>query len=173
MAVSNVMPIRPDVTTAGTDTEGSVVHCLWHLVSSNASGTVRLLLGAVEIGHIEVHEGGVQHAEIPGARGDEALRLLPRMPGLRASLGPESDSPTTTVTIDWRSVLDPNGELQAQSAPDEGSTKNYDALFREATAAYVQRRYRDALELYEQCAALRPDDRRIIHNLRRLRERIG
>jgi len=48
---------------------------------------------------------------------------------------------------------------------------DYDALFERATRAYVRRSYDEAMTLFEEYLARRPDDRRALHNLEQLRKR--
>jgi tetratricopeptide (TPR) repeat protein len=67
----------------------------------------------------------------------------------------------------------PAPEASTTPAPPSASplpTGNdlFDQLFRQATEAYVRRAYPQAIELFLQCAALRPEDRRVQHNLQRL-----
>jgi len=176
MTLTNVMPIRPGVEADLLAVEQeTVAQTVWKLVSESRTGCVQIWLGAVQIGRIDVLDGVVRHAEIPGARGDVALELIHRLPGARASVGPYYEV-EATVTVDWRPVLDPKGMLQRPEAPvivAVTEPDDFGDLFRQATTAYVGRRYEEALDLFERCAALAPDDRRVAHNLRRLRERLG
>jgi hypothetical protein len=49
---------------------------------------------------------------------------------------------------------------------------DYEGLFREATEAYLRRDLPRACTLFERCRAMRPDDRRVQHNLDRLQLRM-
>jgi hypothetical protein len=50
--------------------------------------------------------------------------------------------------------------------------EDFDAVFVEGMRAYARRDYRGALERFERCARLRPDDARVTHNIERLRRRL-
>jgi hypothetical protein len=47
----------------------------------------------------------------------------------------------------------------------------FDALVQQATAAYLRRDYAEALRCFEECLALRPGDRQVLHNIERLKKR--
>lgn len=53
------------------------------------------------------------------------------------------------------------------SAPEDP----YEALYRQATLAYMRREYTRAVELFERCLDERPDDSRVIHNLSKLQKK--
>jgi hypothetical protein len=53
----------------------------------------------------------------------------------------------------------------AEPAPD------FDALFRSGTERYLARDYAEAERLFGCCHALRPEDRRVLHNIERLAKR--
>lgn len=53
------------------------------------------------------------------------------------------------------------------SAPEDP----YEALYRQATLAYMRREYTRAVDLFERCLAERPDDSRVIHNLSKLQKK--
>jgi tetratricopeptide (TPR) repeat protein len=48
----------------------------------------------------------------------------------------------------------------------------FQALFAQATEAYLVRDYARAFDLFTQCAQLRPEDRRVLHNLKALQKRL-
>lgn len=189
MTPPNVTPIRPE--SVGTEERGARPHeavgrAVARLVTSGRSGSVRLWIGSAQIGRLDVHEGRVRHAEIPGARGDVALGLVPRLLGVHAVIE-EYRPVASTVTVDWRTVLDPDGELEqgvtTQPLEPDGEPEHdmttkapepeadLGRLFQQATAAYVARRYDEAQALFERCAELAPDDRFVAHNLERMRKR--
>ena len=57
-------------------------------------------------------------------------------------------------------------------AADEREPESpYEIHTREATEAYLRRDYAEALRLFELCLVIRPGDRRILHNIERLRNR--
>ena len=171
---TNVTPIRPGVIGIGAGElmpREVVGRAVVRLVAEGRSGSVRLWIGSAQIGRVDVHEGRVRHAEIPGAQGDAALGLVPRLSGVQVVIEPYQAVPST-VTLDWKQVLDPDGALERDGlVPRAERSEGFAELFREATAAYVARRYDDAQALFERCAELEPDDRRVAHNLERLRAR--
>lgn len=176
MSSTNVTPIRPGMVgiEGGTPPRVVVGRAVVRLVGSRRSGSVRLWIGSAQIGRLDVHEGRVRHAEIPGARGDAALGLVPRLSGVHVVIEPYQPV-APTVTIDWRTVLDPGGELEQggaeAKAEPEPDGDELGRVFRRATAAYMARRFDEAQELFERCAELAPEDRRVAHNLERLRKR--
>lgn len=58
--------------------------------------------------------------------------------------------------------------VQLPASTPEG---RYDELFRRATEAYLRRDVDTALALFTECRELRPDDRRVQHNIERLEAR--
>ena len=46
-------------------------------------------------------------------------------------------------------------------------------LFSDGTQAYLRRDYAKALGCFEECLTLRPMDKRVAHNIERLRERVS
>ncbi len=191
--MTNVMPMRPQFEEHVTQAAGElgtartgIGSVLAGLSAGQQSQTVGLCLGAVEVGRIDVADGVVVHAEVPGATGDVALRLSAKLAGIRTVLRDGEPCGQRTVTIDWRTVFEVTHD-DAPPPPNAGSStasahlepiaadpeQDYEGLFRAATAAYIQRDYARALELFEQCHAARPQDRRVAHNLDRLRTRQG
>jgi hypothetical protein len=57
----------------------------------------------------------------------------------------------------------------SNSHPDDG----FDALFAQATEAYLLRDFQRAVDLFTQCSLLRPADRRVLHNLKALQRRLS
>lgn len=55
--------------------------------------------------------------------------------------------------------------------PDQGKDK-FDSIHGAAVAAYLERRYDEAVSLFEACLSLRPGDRRIVKNLTLIRKRL-
>jgi hypothetical protein len=75
---------------------------------------------------------------------------------------------------------EPSSELKTpiESVPEEDAPsfpglegEQYEELFRKATQAYMTRAYDKALELLRTCAALRPSDERIKHNIAKIQNR--
>jgi len=66
---------------------------------------LRLWMGAIEVGLIGISAGRVVFAELPGATGDAALRLLASLTGAR--LAPESwTTRGSNVDLQWRGLVD-------------------------------------------------------------------
>jgi len=82
-----------------------------------------------------------------------------RIPGLRTGRAapPETPSPLH---------LSPK-------LPSAKTEADFDTLFIQAMRAYGRRDHHAALDLFDQCADLRPDDSRVQHNRLRLRKRLG
>lgn len=57
----------------------------------------------------------------------------------------------------------------SNAQPDDG----FDSLFAQATEAYLLRDYQRAVDLFTQCSLVRPEDRRVQHNLKALQRRLG
>lgn len=61
---------------------------------------------------------------------------------------------------------------EEHAPPTTRSGGGYEALFRDATSAYISRRYELALQLFNECLRERPQDARVLHNLRQLERRL-
>jgi hypothetical protein len=165
-----IIELRQSTSRPTTPIVRPVERFLIELEARSADADLALLLGEVIVGYLAVRGGEVKHAELPGAEGDTALSMLPQLAGLQARVDATTDS-RTTVSTSWRSYYpehDPRLRMPklaavADIAPD------FDALFRQATQAYVRRDRARAQDLFEQCQALRPGDARVLHNLERLR----
>lgn len=48
----------------------------------------------------------------------------------------------------------------------------FEEMFRQAMTTYLRRQYKEALQLFQECLLLRPDDPRTLYNVERLRKRI-
>lgn len=55
---------------------------------------------------------------------------------------------------------------------DDGMQEAYETFFRAGTQAYLRHDFARALEAFEACLRLRPGDRRVLHNLERLKTRV-
>ncbi|MBI4952413.1 MAG: hypothetical protein HY908_10300 [Myxococcales bacterium] len=93
-----------------------------------------------------------------------------RLPGLPETARPPLDAEVPETT---RSLGAPSNEPAPRAATSGSAGDPFEALFQEATLAYVRRDYEAALQGFERCAALRPDDPNVRHNIQRLRQRIG
>jgi hypothetical protein len=67
---------------------------------------------------------------------------------------PETARSSSAIRIELRTE-------PVEAAPETPEERHYRELFQRGTAAFVQRRYADALELFEACRGLRPDDDRV------------
>jgi tetratricopeptide (TPR) repeat protein len=116
-----------------------------------------------------------------------ALANAAAKPATTSSLPPPHTAPSP---IEERAPIPSVAPVERKSTPDTGRPTSkptadskppadakpedpFDAMFREATAAYVSRDYPKAIELFTRCLALRPDDRSVQHNLQRLQSRRG
>lgn len=61
--------------------------------------------------------------------------------------------------------------MEAEEEPAEED--RFDALFADATRAYLRRELDRAEALFTECASIRPNDRRVKANLKRLAEKKG
>jgi hypothetical protein len=59
----------------------------------------------------------------------------------------------------------------APPEPPAAELLEADRLLKEATEAYLKRDYGEALRLFSECLVLRPGDRKILHNIERLKKR--
>ncbi len=68
----------------------------------------------------------------------------------------------------------PPASLPEEALPprEANSDAEFEALFKEATLAYVRRDFGTARELFERCLEKRPGDARVIGNLEKLKKRI-
>jgi tetratricopeptide (TPR) repeat protein len=83
-------------------------------------------------------QGPVESSELKPSSAPGSARMLPAAPASAAAETPEA-------------------ELE----------KTYRALFAAGTTAFVQRRFREAVDAFEECARLRPDDKAVHVMLRR------
>ena len=61
--------------------------------------------------------------------------------------------------------------LNATSPEERAAVERFEVLFRQGTQAYLRHDFKTALDVFEECLRLRPSDRRVLHNLERLRNR--
>ncbi len=90
-----------------------------------------------------------------------------RTPALPTSAEPPSaPQPVASSPAPQPAPETPNPPQSQHAAED-----SFDVLFREATEAYVRRDYAKAIALFTRCQTIRPEDRRVQHNLQRLQSR--
>ncbi|MEQ9503896.1 MAG: hypothetical protein RIT81_43980 [Deltaproteobacteria bacterium] len=127
--------------------------------------TSRVLARLMERGGLVAQEPS-SYTPVPRSVSDTRFRLIVTEPTLTPASVVEEPTPHP-IPIP---VPDPVVEPAAAPAPgpvaDEYTTK-----FADATKAYLERRYEDAINLFEACLTLRPGDRRAQHNLERIRSR--
>jgi hypothetical protein len=58
-----------------------------------------------------------------------------------------------------------------QDDPVKAPGTRFAALIQDATAAYLRRDYDRALRLFEECLSIDPADRRVQHNIERIKNR--
>lgn len=63
---------------------------------------LRVSLGAIEIGVVDLQDGELVHAELPGASGDRAVELLARMRRVDIACEPLPQTPVLDVSRPWR-----------------------------------------------------------------------
>lgn len=61
--------------------------------------------------------------------------------------------------------------LAGSTPAEREALESFEALFRKGTQAYLKHDFATAKEAFEECLGLRPNDRRVLHNLERLRNR--
>lgn len=66
----------------------------------------------------------------------------------------------------------PAGAADSSVVLDDASQQAYEELFRTGTQAYLKHDFATALESFTACAHLRPGDKRVLHNLERLKQRM-
>jgi TolA-binding protein len=100
------------------------------------------------------------------------LAALVAAGAMPATLAPAAMPPPAAPPVPLAAELAPAAP-RAEAVPQIPSRPgvDYDALFERATRAYVRRSYDEAMTLFEEYLAKRPDDRRALHNLEQLRKR--
>ncbi|MCC7073706.1 MAG: hypothetical protein IT383_20515 [Deltaproteobacteria bacterium] len=66
----------------------------------------------------------------------------------------------------------PAGAADSSVVLDDASQQAYEELFRSGTQAYLKHDFTTALQSFNACARLRPGDKRVLHNLERLKQRM-
>ena len=96
----------------------------------------------------------------------------PRAPARSA---PARSAPARSASTPRASTPSARRRVTQTTPPPASSATSdeFDELFEQATCAYVRRDYRSALELFERCLTLRPNDGRTKHNLSRLQGRLN
>lgn len=90
---------------------------------------------------------------------------------LAAPLAPSLPEPAVEETSRPISSSAPAATSLTGAAGARVELSDFERSLREATAAYLRRDLAQALELFEACNALRPNDSRVKHNLELLRKR--
>ncbi|MBK8257464.1 MAG: hypothetical protein IPK82_32950 [Polyangiaceae bacterium] len=100
------------------------------------------------------------------------LKLLVRLFVSPASTAGDSSIPNSSVTPRPTAVSTPPPARSAESKmPAAKAEPTFDDLFRDATRAYLARRYAEAEALFEKCKSLKPDDARVRVSLVQLAKR--
>lgn len=95
--------------------------------------------------------------------------LTPSEPPPRVS-GPPASTTHVKLPPPPRAPSEP-ASMEAEEEPAEED--RFDALFADATRAYLRRELDRAEALFTECASIRPNDRRVKANLKRLAEKKG
>lgn len=109
----------------------------------------------------------------------ESSRLA-RLQTLRALVGlvdrrvvtlraPRPSPPVSRPAVSTPSAPRPS----APPVKPEAHEGSFEQLFSDGTQAYLRRDYAKALGCFEECLSLRPMDKRVAHNIERLRERVS
>ncbi len=80
---------------------------------------------------------------------------------------------TSSVPPPPKATLRPTASAPPAAVAATLDAASYDDLFERATRAYVRRDVDEALLLFEGCLKRRPDDRRVRHNIEKLKQRKG
>ncbi len=87
--------------------------------------------------------------------------------------GPPPPRPSRPVPSPSRpDAAPPSAPPRLAPTPQAGDGQQFDALFRQATEAYLRRDYLSALSIFEVCRTLQPDDKRVLHNIEKLQQRV-
>jgi hypothetical protein len=101
--------------------------------------------------------------EVAAARAAGQLIIGEGAVAPRHSVGALSLPPDVVPTSGEFSLATPRAERAATDA--------FEVTFRRGTQAYLRHDFKTALEAFEDCLRQRPGDRRVLHNLERLRNR--
>ena len=66
-----------------------------------------------------------------------------------------------------------NSKTVQQNKTSAANDETYESLFKKATAAYVRRNYKESLALYSKCQLLQPDNSKVNHNIKKLKQRLS
>lgn len=138
-------------------------------LSSQPSQAPQALASAPEQ-ELGLHEDTApsQEARSPTIPPQAAAAAAPSARQALAELTPKASEP-----ISHQQTHSDGRKTQPKApAPEQASeTDPYERLYKEATLAYIRRDHDRALALFKQCAAQRPDDKRVTHNLEQLLKR--
>ncbi len=124
--MSHARTIEPAPTFVGVL---RLAHYLEAAAQRRASVRLRLGVQSIDVGAIDIVDGEVVHAEMPGASGDRALDMLVRLRRLDVECGPLPADLQRDVAIPWRSLT------SAAEALTESACEHLAAQFDGATGA--------------------------------------
>jgi len=135
-------------------------------------------------GIVDLEEGMLRHVEFEEERGLEALGRLLRVPLSSVTVGSLPavlDEAELKISVDnalLNLAVAEDTEANTGGAPDEravqegqpegGPPDQFQALFSQGVEASLARDYGGALTAFRQALELRPDDRTVLHNIRRI-----
>jgi hypothetical protein len=109
-------------------------------------------------------------------------QATPTAPSLRVPPPPLTPSGAMLTSGGQRMRSNPPPPLGLELPPSSRPSRpplsahlddGFDSLFAQATEAYLLRDYQRAVDLFTQCSLLRPEDRRVLHNLKALQRRLS
>lgn len=93
-----------NVDTSGSYQRPTLIDYLVVLEQEELEISLHVHVGTLEVGVVSVQQGAVVHANLPGATGDSALKLISQLPNTRIS--PEVwTNPEPNITAPWRDLI--------------------------------------------------------------------
>lgn len=169
---------------------GVIVHggSLWHVESPGATGDdawsllstvselrahVRALAaGSLPAKSISTADAGLDDGALDAGTSAaiESARLERVVPIGGPSKSPRGDARISQLSLPPAPI--PAGPADSSTVLDDASQQAYEELFRAGTQAYLRHDFPRALEAFTTCARLRPNDKRVQHNIERLKSRM-
>lgn len=118
-------------------------------------------------------ELGLHEDTAPSQEAHTPIKSVMTSGSTRSSMG--EPTPKSSQTIAHQQTRsDGNKTIPKATTPEPPTEADpYERLYKEATLAYIRRDHVRALTLFKQCAAQRPDDKRVTHNLEQLLKRLS
>lgn len=114
---------------------------------------------------------GLHEDTAPSQEAHTSIKPVIAAGAARSSMG--EPTPKSSLTIAHQQTHSDGSKTAPKVLPLEQTAEAdpYERLYKEATLAYIRRDHVRALALFKQCAAQRPDDKRVTHNLEQLIKR--